>query len=52
MAEQIKMLFGANTPEDPQNIVLDMGPDPPTDIGRGPNTPHISGMTEARDQKF
>jgi len=30
MAEQIKMLFGVNTPGDPWNIVLDMGPDPHT----------------------
>jgi len=28
MAEQIKMLFGVNTPEGPWNIVLDVGPDP------------------------
>jgi len=29
MAEQIKMLFGVNTPGGPRNIVLDGGPDPP-----------------------
>jgi len=28
MAEQIKMLFGVNTPGGPWNIVLDVGPDP------------------------
>jgi len=37
MAEQIKMLFGANTPGGPWNIVLDVGPDPPTERGRGPS---------------
>jgi len=36
MAEQIKMLFGVNTPGGPQNDVLDMSPDPPTDRERGP----------------
>jgi len=29
MAEQIKMLFGVNTPGGPWNIVLDVGLDPP-----------------------
>jgi len=33
MAEQIKMLFGVNTPEGPWNIVLDGGADPPTEEG-------------------
>jgi len=36
MAEQIKMLFGVNTPGGPRNIVLDVGPDPHTERGRGP----------------
>jgi len=31
MAEQIKMLFGVNTPGGPWSIVLDVSPDPPTD---------------------
>jgi len=31
------MLFGMNTPGDPWNIVLDMGPDSPTERGRGPS---------------
>jgi len=34
MVEQIKMLFGVNTPGGPWNIVLDGGPDPPGDRGR------------------
>jgi len=34
MAEQIKMLFGVNTPGGPWNIVLDVGPDPPTERGQ------------------
>jgi len=34
MAEQIKTLFGVNTPGGPWNIMLDVGPDPPTDSGR------------------
>jgi len=29
MAEQIKTLFGVNTPGSPWNIALDVGPDPP-----------------------
>jgi len=33
--QQIKMLFGVNTPGGPWNIVLHVGLDPPTD-GRGP----------------
>jgi len=36
IAEQIKMLFGMNTPGGPRNIVLDVGPDAPTERGRGP----------------
>jgi len=35
-AEQIKMLFGVNTPGGPRDIVLDVGPDPPTERGRRP----------------
>jgi len=35
MAEQIKMLFGVNTLGSLWNIVLEMGPDPPTQRGRG-----------------
>jgi len=35
LAEQIKMLFGMNTPRDPWNIVLDVGPDPPHREGKG-----------------
>jgi len=35
MAEQIKMLFGVNTPGGPRNIVLDVGPDVPTERWRG-----------------
>jgi len=46
MAEQIKMLFGMNTPGGPWNIVLKVGPVPTTDRGRGPllnfGTPLIS----------
>jgi len=34
-ATQIKMLFRVNTYEDPRNIVLDGGPDPPTARGGG-----------------
>jgi len=34
MAEQIKMLFGVNTPGSPCNIVLDGGHDPTTLRGR------------------
>jgi len=34
MAEQIKMLFGLNTPVGHWNIVLDVGFDPPTERGR------------------
>jgi len=34
MAEH--MLFGVNTPGGPWNIVLDVGPDPLTERGRGP----------------
>jgi len=53
----IKMLFGVNTPGGPWNTVLDGGPDPPK-RGRGEptfkfwDTPHISGMAEARELKF
>jgi len=35
MAEQNKILFGMNIPGGPWNMVLDRGPDPPTDRGRG-----------------
>jgi len=35
-AEPIKMLFGMNTPGDPWNIVLDVGPDPPQRGEGGP----------------
>jgi len=35
VAEQIKMLFGVNTPRGPWNIVLDVGPDTPTESERG-----------------
>jgi len=38
MAEQIKMLFGMNTPGGPWNIVLNVGPpDPPQRGGGRPN---------------
>jgi len=52
-AEQIKMLFGVNTPVGPWNIVLDSVPDPPTERGSwGKFLPivdplHISGMATA-----
>jgi len=36
MVEQIKMLFGVNTPGNPCNIVLDGGPGPPTKRGGDP----------------
>jgi len=36
VAEQIKMLFGVNTPGDPWNIVLGVGPDPPQREVEGP----------------
>jgi len=36
LAEQIKMLFGVNTPGGRWNIVLDVGPDPPTEGKRDP----------------
>jgi len=36
MAELMKMLFGVNTPGGSWHIVLDVGPDPPTERGRGP----------------
>jgi len=56
MAEKIKMLFGVNTPRGPWNIVLDVGPDSPTESERGPvlnfGTPHIYGTAEARDLTF
>jgi len=57
MTDQIKMLFGVNTPGGPWNIVLDVDPDPPSERGRGPTFKfpdfrHISGMTEARDLTF
>jgi len=56
MAEQIKILFGVNTPGGPWNIVLDVGPDPPQRGEGGPllnfETPYISGTVEARDLKF
>jgi len=35
MAEQIKMLFGVNTPRGPRNIMLDVGPDPTAGRKRG-----------------
>jgi len=55
-AEQIKMLFGVNTPWNPRNIVLDVGPDPPQ-RGRGTqfkfrDPPLIFGTAEVRDLKF
>jgi len=34
MAEQIKMLFGVNNPGSPWNIVLDVGPDHHTEMGK------------------
>jgi len=55
MAEQIKMLFGVNTPGNPRNIVLKVVPDPPQRRGGGPvlnfGTP-IFGTAEARDLTF
>jgi len=53
MAEQIRMLFGVNTPRSPWNIVLDVGPDPPTERWRGPSfkfwdSPLIFGTAGAR----
>jgi len=35
MAEQIKMLFGVNTPDGLRNIALDGSPDPPAERGKG-----------------
>jgi len=35
MVEEIKMMFGMNTPGGPWNIVLDAGTDPPTERGKG-----------------
>jgi len=57
MAEQIKMLFGVNTPGRPWNIVLDVGPDPVIERERGPNfkfwDPLVSlGTAEARNLKI
>jgi len=50
MAEQIKMLFGMNTPGGY------VGSDPPTERGGGPvlnfGTSLISGIAEARELKF
>jgi len=56
MAEQIKILFGLNTPGGQWNIVLDGGPHPPAERGRGPvfnlGPPPVFGTAEARDLKF
>jgi len=56
MAEQIKMLFGVNTPGSPRNIVLDGDPDPPQTGGRdlllNLGLPCFSGTAEATDSKF
>jgi len=56
VAEQIKMLFGVNTPDGPWNIVLDMGPDPPLRAEGGSTfkfwDPLISGMAEAKGLNF
>jgi len=52
--EQIKMLFGVNTPGGPWSIVLDVGSDP-SQRGKGSpffGPPVISGTAEARDLKF
>jgi len=55
--EQIKMLFGVNTPGGPWNIVLDVGPDPLQRKGEGDQFsmlgfPPISGTAEDRNLKF
>jgi len=57
MAEQIKMLFGINTHGGAWNIVLDVGPDPPTNRGRKFTFQfwdplHIYRTAEARDWKI
>jgi len=56
MAKQIKMLFGVNTPGRPWNIVLDVGPDSPTERWSGPvlnaGPSPISGTAEAGDLIF
>jgi len=56
VAEQIKVMFRVNTPRGTGtwNIVLDVGPDPPTERGAVLNfgTLHIFGTAEARDLKF
>jgi len=57
MAKQIQMLFGMNTPGGPRNIVLDVGPDPLTERGRGLtfkcwDPPPISRTAEATALTF